>query len=164
VAIGNFLNALGAALGLAVLFAWSAAAFTVVKLAGAAWLLWMGWQLLRAPATTAELPAVPQLPASRVLRDGLLVALLNPKTTLFFAAFLPQFMTPGGHHAVQSVTLGAVFVLIAGITDTAYVLFAAPLAPRLQRARRARVWSQRGAGAALVALGLLTAASQRPGR
>jgi threonine/homoserine/homoserine lactone efflux protein len=102
--------------------------------------------------------------ARQAWREGIVVALLNPKTTLFFAAFLPQFMTPGSHAVAQSVLLGGLFVAIAAVTDSAYVLLAALVAPRLTRARRAQVWGRRAAGSAFIGLGLLTAFSARPGR
>jgi len=167
VALGNFGNALGAALGLAVLFALSSAAFTVVKLAGAAYLVWMGLKMWREsaqrPAGGAALPDVAVRGNGQVFRDGFVVALLNPKTALFFAAFLPQFMTPGGAHPLtQSVVLGGVFVAIAACTDAGYVALASLVAPRLRGAVAARRHGQRLAGTAFIGLGLLAAFSERP--
>ena len=133
VALGNLGNALGASLGLAALFAVSATAFTVVKSAGAAYLVYLGWQALRRPALHADAPAVPQAHAARIFRAGLFVALLNPKTTLFFAAFLPQFIDAGAAPMSQTGALGAVFVLVAACTDSMYVALAAWLAPLLRR-------------------------------
>ena len=168
VALGNFGNAVGAALGLAAVLAVSSAAFTLIKLVGAAYLIWLGLKMWRAPdagTEMAELPAVAGSPLRQVFRDGLVVALLNPKTALFFAAFLPQFMTPGLAEPIgQSITLGAVFVLIATCTDSGYVLLAGLLAPRLQRAQGASRWGRRAAGSAFIGLGLLTALAVRPGR
>ncbi|MFM2066395.1 MAG: hypothetical protein RLZZ584_1304 [Pseudomonadota bacterium] len=171
VALGNFANALLAAFGVAALLAVSALAFELLKWAGAAYLVWLGVQQWRNPPASTE--AAAQLAAAtphaaatarQAWREGVVVALLNPKTTLFFAAFLPQFMTPGGHAVAQSVTLGGLFVAIATVTDSAYVLLAALVAPRLARARRAQVWGRRAAGSAFIGLGLLTALSARPGR
>ena len=98
-------------------------------------------------------------PASlhRVFRDGFLVALLNPKTALFFAAFLPQFMAPQGSVVGQSVALGAIFVVIATLSDSVYALAAGWIAPRLRRMGR---WQRAGrwlTGGAFIALGLLAA-------
>lgn len=164
VALGNLGNAVGAAFGLAALFAVSSAAFTVVKWAGAAYLVWMGLKLLRAPAVDASGPApAPHAPA-RIFRDGFVVALLNPKTALFFAAFLPQFMSPGAHHLAQSLALGGIFCLVAGCTDLGYVLAASLVAPRLGRLGGAARWGQRAAGASFIGLGLLTAFSGKPVR
>jgi threonine/homoserine/homoserine lactone efflux protein len=139
VAVGNLGNAAAASLGLAAMLAWSSAAFTVVKLAGAAYLVYLGVQTLRpaprrGPVHGQTPPAdLAQEPPMRIFRQGLLVALLNPKTAIFFAAFLPQFMSPGGSPAAQSLALGAAFVVVAAVTDTAYVLLATAIAPALQR-------------------------------
>jgi threonine/homoserine/homoserine lactone efflux protein len=124
VALGNACNALGAALGLGVLLTLWPAAFTVLKWAGAAYLVWLGVQALRTlPATHPQ--AVPQRAAQRLWRDGFWVALLNPKTALFFAAFLPQFIPAQQSVVAYSVGLGALFVGIAALTDSVYVLLAA---------------------------------------
>ena len=130
VALGNFSNASIASLGLAVVFATSSTAFLIVKLAGALYLVFLGIRALVSGTTASS--AAPLRPTSQVkaFRDGFLVALLNPKTALFFAAFLPQFIGPGGSPLMQSLFLGGVFVLIAICTDTAYVMAAAALGPR----------------------------------
>jgi threonine/homoserine/homoserine lactone efflux protein len=164
VALGNFGNALGAALGLALLFAVSSAAFTVVKLAGAAYLVWMGLKLWReaGQAGDATAPVLQARSTGQVFGDGLVVALLNPKTALFFAAFLPQFISAPAHAMAQSVLLGGLFALLAACTDVGYVLLAALVAPRLRRAAGARRLGQRTAGSAFIGLGLLAAFSERP--
>jgi threonine/homoserine/homoserine lactone efflux protein len=133
VACGNLANALAAALGLAALMAVMPAAFTVMQWAGAAYLVWLGVQTLRQPASPGAALATPPQALRTVFRDGFVVALLNPKTTLFFAAFLPQFVTPGGSPALQS----ALFVAIAAATDLGYVFASTLLAPRLARLRGA---------------------------
>ena len=135
VAVGNLGNALGASLGLAALFATSATAFTVVKFAGAAYLVFLGCQALRRPRVDGTAWALQHARIGRIFHDGFIVALLNPKTTLFFAAFLPQFIDTAAAPISRSVTLGGVFVLIAACTDSAYVWLAASLAPMLRRAR-----------------------------
>ena len=107
VALGNLANAVGAALGLAALFAVSSVAFTVVKWAGAAYLVYLGIRMWRAvPAIPEANVQAPLKPLRRVFRDGFLVALLNPKTTLFFAAFLPQFMDAHASPLMQTLALG----------------------------------------------------------
>jgi threonine/homoserine/homoserine lactone efflux protein len=111
VAMGNLCNALGASLGLAALFALSSVAFTVVKWAGAAYLVHLGLKSLRR-SSDASLPGRFEAPRlRRIVRDGFFVALLNPKTALFFAAFLPQFIDRAASTAVQGAMLGAVFVV-----------------------------------------------------
>ncbi|MBL8302517.1 MAG: LysE family translocator [Ideonella sp.] len=167
VAIGNLGNAVGAALGLAALFAVSALAFEVVRYAGAAYLVWLGWRTLQSPVAPATegAAAMPAMPPARILRDGAVVSLLNPKTTLFFAAFLPQFIEPGGSAVLQSVGLGAVFVLIAACTDLLYVLGAGMVAPGLVRRPQGLPIGRWLSAAIYVGLGLYTAAmGERPRR
>jgi len=158
VALGNLSNAVGASIGLAAVFAVSAVAFIVVKYLGAVYLLYLGVQAIRAPrigeATAAPVPAS----LGRIFRDGFVVALLNPKTAVFFAAFLPQFMNAQTPAIVQSVTLGSIFVAIAALTDTAYALAAGALAPALVRARGVRAAGRYVTGGAFVGLAVYTVA------
>jgi len=158
VALGNFGNATVAALGLAALFATSAAAFVVVKVLGAAYLIALGIRALRAPATAAGPtdPVAPRaIPRRRILLDGLVVALLNPKTTIFFAAFLPQFLAADAG-AGQAIALGGLFVLIAAMTDTCYAIASGAVRPWLARGAVGRLGRYAG-GTALIGLGLLAA-------
>lgn len=161
VAFGNLGNALAASLGLAALLAVSALAFNLVKYAGAAYLLYLGIQALRAPLAAADeegsLREAPRWP--RILREGFLVALLNPKTALFFAAFLPQFIDPAGSAMAQSVLLGSAFVAIAACTDTGYVLAAGAAAPAMGRLKRASSFGRYITAAIYIGLGVFTAAS-----
>jgi threonine/homoserine/homoserine lactone efflux protein len=133
VALGNLGNAVAASIGLAAIFAVSALAFTVVKVAGALYLVWLGVQALRGPHAAATRMPVAAAPA-RVFRDGFLVALLNPKTTIFFAAFLPQFMTSATPSAAETLALAVTFITIAAASDSAYALAAGSIGPSLQRA------------------------------
>jgi threonine/homoserine/homoserine lactone efflux protein len=155
VALGNLGNAVGASIGLAALFAVSSLAFTVVKYAGALYLVHLGIQALRAPGEAAVAAAAPARPAT-VFRDGFVVALLNPKTAVFFAAFLPQFMRPDAPLA-QSLMLGALFVVMAAITDTAYAAAAGAIAPLLTRARGVRATGRYLADGTFIGLGVFTA-------
>lgn len=165
VALGNLANAVGAALGLAALFAVSSTAFTVVKWAGAAYLVYLGIRMwLATPAVADAAPQAPHKPLRRVFRDGFVVALLNPKTTLFFAAFLPQFMDAHASPLMQTLALGSVFVGVACCTDLFYVLTASLVAPRLGGAARHAVWGNRLAGTSFIGLGVLTAMGTRPTR
>jgi threonine/homoserine/homoserine lactone efflux protein len=162
IALGNLGNAFAACVGLAAVFAASSAAFTVVKFAGAAYLIFLGIKTLRLrPMPTAE-RAVPTSPA-RLFRDGFLVALFNPKTTLFFAALLPQFITPNASPLGQSLVMGAMFVVIALCTDTIYVVTAAALGRRI-RLRMSRPYGRYLSAATFIGLGLYAAlASPRRG-
>ena len=156
VALGNLGNALGASIGLATLFAMSAVAFTVVKYAGAVYLVWLGIKALRARPHDTRAP-LPTAPMGRIFRDGFAVALLNPKTAIFFAAFLPQFMTPDEPAMLQSMLLGSIFVAMAAVTDTGYAFAAGAVAPALARARGAGAAGRYLTGGAFIGLGLFTA-------
>jgi threonine/homoserine/homoserine lactone efflux protein len=166
VACGNMLNATGAAVGLATLFAVSSLAFTLVKFAGAAYLIWLGIKLLREGANSdvAAAPVVVKAHIGRVFRDGVLVALLNPKTTIFFAAFLPQFMQPDAPALPQALLLGAIFVVVAATSDLVYVTLASWLAPRFAGgAARAGRYGRYASGGALIALGVASALAEPRG-
>ena len=158
VALGNLGNAVGASIGLAAVFAVSALAFTVVKYLGALYLLYLGVQAMRRPRVESEARALAPASLARIFRDGLVVALLNPKTAIFFAAFLPQFMSADSPAIVQSLTLGSVFVAIAAVTDTTYAMAAGALAPVLTRARGVRAFGRYLTGGAFIGLGLYTVA------
>lgn len=155
VALGNFGNALAAAFGLAALFAISTLAFTLVKYAGAAYLVYLGIQMWRRPAVAPG--DVPPMSLHSVFRDGFVVALFNPKTTLFFAAFLPQFMRADAAPLPQSLTLGALFVAIAAVTDSLYALGAGALAPLLKRLRDSPALGRRLGGSLFIGLGVFAA-------
>jgi threonine/homoserine/homoserine lactone efflux protein len=158
-ALGNLGSALGAALGLAAIFKVSATAFTVVKLAGAGYLLYLAVAALRSGSTAAARGGQGHVRLRTVFRDGVMVALLNPKTALFFAAFLPQFVTPGADSARQCIALGAIFVLLALCTDSIYAVVAATARARLTRiGRGSRVGSYAAAGV-YASLGLYAAFS-----
>jgi threonine/homoserine/homoserine lactone efflux protein len=137
---GTLVHVGAAAAGLSALIASSATAFTVVKYLGAAYLLYLGARTLlrREAAAAAEEPAA--APLTRAFAEGMLVNVLNPKVSLFFLAFLPQFIDPGrGTAAVQTMVLGAVFFVIALIMDLSYVLLAGALGRTLRsRARPTR--------------------------
>jgi threonine/homoserine/homoserine lactone efflux protein len=158
VALGNLGNAVGASIGLAAVFAVSALAFMVVKYLGGVYLLYLGIQAIRAPRTGDAAPAPAAASLARIFRDGFVVALLNPKTAIFFAAFLPQFMNAETPTIVQSLTLGSIFVAIAALTDTAYALAAGALAPVLVRARGVQVGGRYLTGSAFIGLAVYTVA------
>jgi threonine/homoserine/homoserine lactone efflux protein len=157
VALGNLGNALAASVGLAALFAVSSTAFTIVKYAGACYLVYLGMQMLRASSTEKTTTVVQAAPLGRVFREGFVVALLNPKTTVFFAAFLPQFLNPEAPPVFQTMILGALFVVIAAVTDSAYALAAGSVAPTLARAHGVRRFSRWLGGSAFVGLGIFAA-------
>lgn len=148
VALGNFANAAAAGLGLAALFELWPPSVDIVRVAGGAYLVWLGLVTLR--RTPQEKPA----PGTGPLRAAFIVALLNPKTTVFFAAFLAPFIDPDRSAALQSLALGAMFVAIAAVTDSAWVLASHRVARHLKgRAPIGRAL----AAAVFIALGLFAA-------
>jgi threonine/homoserine/homoserine lactone efflux protein len=159
VALGNLCNALGASLGLAALFAASSLAFIVVKYAGAAYLVFLGLQALRRPALLPSPSPSDKPELKRVFGEGFAVALLNPKTALFFAAFLPQFMNPAASAAAQGAFFGAVFVLTASVTDSAYVLAASSAASRLAGNATSQRLGRYATAATYIGLGIFAATS-----
>lgn len=164
VALGNFGNALAASLGLATLFAVSAAAFTVVKYAGAAYLVYLGIRMWRDTSAPAVIAPLAGKAAWRIFRDSFVVALLNPKTTLFFAAFLPQFLSPGDAPILQSIALGTIFVAIAALTDSAYALAAGQIAGKLRAHPDLQNRGRFVGGLTFIGLGLFTAFSGHENR
>ena len=163
VALGNLGSAVAASLGLAAVISASSVVFEVVRYLGALYLFYLAWKALRAPK-----PSVAQSVRSfdsnaRVVRDGFVVAVLNPKTALFFAAFLPQFIAPGTAHVLQPLMLGALFVVIAASTDTLYALFASLAAPYFSRASSAVSAARLASSGAYFGLGLFAVLSGNHG-
>jgi threonine/homoserine/homoserine lactone efflux protein len=160
VACGGLVHVGAAVAGLSALIASSASAFTVVKLAGAAYLIAVGlWRLAARGEDAEELETVP---VQRLFWQGAVVNVLNPKTALFFLAFLPQFVDPGrGPVALQAAVLGATFVALAVLSDSTYAVVAAALADRVRDSRRARLVRRYVSGGIFVALGVTAAAARR---
>ena len=164
VALGNLGNAAAASVGLAALLASSAALFEVLRYAGAAYLLYLGVQALRrGSAATSSSPT--RASHWQVLRQGTLVALLNPKTTLFFAAFLPQFIQPTSAPVLQALALSSIFVGVAAFSDSAYVLAAAAIYPALRAPPKGIGLGRYAAALVYFLLGIYAAvAGSRPGK
>jgi Putative threonine efflux protein len=133
----TLVHVFAAAVGLSAVLASSALAFSIVKYAGAAYLIWLGLRKLFGPAEiTAVDVALPRHSHARLFRDGFIVNLLNPKTALFFLAFLPQFVEVGrGHVAMQIVFLGFIFTVLGLVTDGLYALAAGTAGNWLKRSR-----------------------------
>lgn len=154
----NFLQAAAAALGLSAILLSSALAFDVVKYLGAAYLIYMGIQKLRDSGHGLEDESIRRESLSRIYWQGFAVNILNPKTALFFFAFLPQFVNPSKGNAIgQNLMLGAVFVGMAIVTDSLYALLASSLASKLTGSRRLQTGSRYFAGLVYIGLGITTA-------
>jgi len=157
---GALVHVAAAVVGLSALVASSAAAFAVVKYLGAAYLVFLGVQRLRARSETA-LADLPPEPHARLFRQGVVVNALNPKVAVFFLAFLPQFVDPAHAVAPQVALLGVLFVTIATALDLAWAVAAGSAGERLRRSLRARRWLDRLSGATFVGLGAVAALSRR---
>jgi threonine/homoserine/homoserine lactone efflux protein len=167
VALGNLANAAAALLGLAAVLSASATAFFILKLLGALYLVFVGVKALCARAQPTPIAQAGKgVPSGALFRDGVFVATFNPKTTLFFAAFLPQFIDPGAASPLtQGLVLGTVFVAIALCTDTLYVLTASSLTGFVKRRSRWLPFGRYLSAATFISLGVYAAlATPRPGR
>jgi len=111
----------------------SSTAFTIVKWTGAAYLIVLGVQAIRGRTTLSQKEKPRLIPAKSVLRDGFAIALLNPKTTIFFAAFLPQFMTNDSNPTLQAIFLSTLCIAIAAVTDSIYAIIASSASDWLSR-------------------------------
>jgi threonine/homoserine/homoserine lactone efflux protein len=168
---GCFVHVFAAAVGVGALLAASATAFTLLKWAGAAYLLWVGARLLVARATPQRWGSLRSPPAYGdppslwgVFRGGFLTNVLNPKVAIFFLAFVPQFIAPdAGHKALAFVLLGALFNVNSVIVNVGWALAAAWMA-RHAAVQRSMHWLDRVAGAMFVAFGLKLALSDNPTR
>jgi threonine/homoserine/homoserine lactone efflux protein len=159
ISAGCLVHVFAAAVGLSALLAASSAAFTAVKLIGAAYLLYIGVRMLLArppaPADTSELPT---LSLRQVFWQGALTNALNPKVALFFLAFLPQFVdaaSPG--KGLAFVALGLVFIFNGTLWNLGMAAFAARAAGRIHRSDGALKWINRVLGGVFVALGIRVA-------
>jgi threonine/homoserine/homoserine lactone efflux protein len=167
---GCFVHVFAAAAGVSALLAASATAFTVLKWAGAAYLVWVGLRLLaaRAPAHAPDLQGLVPVQApttlGAVFRGGFLTNVLNPKVAIFFLAFVPQFIAPDTEHkALAFVLLGALFNVNSVAVNTGWALAAAWMA-RHGAVRRGMQWLDRVAGVMFVGFGLKLALAENPTR
>jgi threonine/homoserine/homoserine lactone efflux protein len=155
--LGTWVHVFAATLGLSAILASSALAFSFVKYAGAVYLLYLGVRVLLSKEEVAA-TVVPPQPLRRVFSQAFVVYALNPKAALFFLAFLPQFADPArGAVAPQIFLLGAIFVLLALVTDSSYALLASSLAGWLRRNARVRRGQRYFAGGVYLTLAAATA-------
>jgi threonine/homoserine/homoserine lactone efflux protein len=158
--VGTLAHIFAAAAGISALLAASATAFSIVKYLGAAYLIYIGVRrLLDRRTLVAAAPGEPKR-LRRAFLDGVIVNVLNPKTGLFFLAFLPQFVTVSrGHVGEQIIWLGVVFVLLGAITDSLYALTAGSAAQWL-RGKPGFLSSERWvSGGLYIGLGVVAALS-----
>ncbi len=160
IAVGTLVHATAAALGLSAILVSSARAFHIVQFAGALYLIFLGLRTLLSRDDAQLTSSASAHSLSRVFGQGVLVNLLNPKTALFFLAFLPQFVdTSRGHVPAQIFFLGGSFALLGLLSDSTWAMLAGTLAGRLRSSLRWRRAQKNISGGALIALGLATAVS-----
>jgi homoserine/homoserine lactone efflux protein len=131
--------------------------FELLRLLGAAYLIWMGWQMIRSSGKLAP-GEVAVRPRGGFFLQGFLVAISNPKTLIFFGAFFPQFIDPQGNYALQIAVMGVTALIFAAISDSAYALVAGRAGSMLS-AHRVRLLS-RISGGFLIGGGLWLAFSR----
>jgi threonine/homoserine/homoserine lactone efflux protein len=160
IGVGTLVHTAAAAVGLSALLVSSATAFSVVKYLGAAYLVFLGIQRLRnkeSLATAAE-SAAPRASLARVFSQGIVVNILNPKTALFFFAFVPQFIDPTrGHVAMQILSLGVLFACMGTTSDSIWAFFSSSVAGWLRGNPHWMRNERFVSGGILISLGLATA-------
>lgn len=158
IAAGDFIHTIFAAVGLSAVLMTSASAFNAVKLAGAVYLFYMGVRAVLTKASSSKMEKASSASTSRLFSQAILAEMLNPKTALFFLAFLPQFVDPArGASIFQFLALGAIFVLLGIIYTTIIALAINSISHRAKRFS----WLNRGGnkviGAIYIGLGFKVA-------
>jgi threonine/homoserine/homoserine lactone efflux protein len=161
-AAGGLVHVIAGGLGVSALILASAQAFTLLKLAGALYLIWLGVRTFRDAGRASSEETLP-VGAEHAFRDGILVEALNPKTAAFFLAFIPQFLEPAaGHLALQFMTLGLISVALNTSADVIVVIMAS--SARATFARRPHLIQRlrQGSGLFMAGLGISLALTRRP--
>jgi threonine/homoserine/homoserine lactone efflux protein len=157
---GGSVHVLGAALGLSAVLATSATAFQVVRYAGAAYLVYLGINMIRNRDLKQEFESEARRSHQHVLQ-GITTEVLNPKTALFFLSFIPQFVSVSrGHVTLQFLFLGTISVALNTLVDLAVVLFAGTLAQQLKNKPKFNRRQRTASGAGMIGLGIYLAASR----
>lgn len=152
---GLVFHTLGVALGVAAIFQASVLAFTILKTIGAAYLIYLAWQAFKASASPIEGGNGKPLSAWQLYRRGIIMNITNPKVSIFFLAFLPQFASPiKGPVAVQIMVLGMIFILMTLIVFSGIAMAAGSLGDWLARSPRAQMVMNRVAGTVFAGLAL----------
>jgi threonine/homoserine/homoserine lactone efflux protein len=162
IATGDLGHGVMATFGLSALLMTSALAFQIVKYAGVAYLVYLGIRAFIEKSDELNVPAAAAISASRAFRQAVLAELLNPKTALFFLAFLPQFVHRGnGPVVVQLATLGLVFALMSAAYTSLIALGAGAFSRLLRRHRAIGRWQGKAVGTIYIALGARLALQER---
>jgi threonine/homoserine/homoserine lactone efflux protein len=158
--LGSLCHAIAAAFGLSAILLASALAFNIVKYVGAAYLIYLGIRALLSKSKGVEAESSPPRSGAELFRKGLLVQLLNPKTALFFYAFLPQFIDPShGSAVLQILALGGLFTVLATCTDSIYALVGSSVGGFVKRRPEFQRVQNYVSGGIYIALGAAAALS-----
>ncbi|MCP3800367.1 LysE family translocator [Allokutzneria sp. A3M-2-11 16] len=159
--IGTLVHTAAAAIGLSALLAGSAVAFSILKYLGAAYLVYLAYRAWRDGSEPVSV-APSGIPGRKVFTSAVLTGVLNPKTALFFLAFLPQFVHPErGWVVLQFLVLGLVLAVVGVLTDCVLAVAAGALTTRLTRNRRFHQWRQRVTATVFLALGVRLALTEQ---
>lgn len=160
VALGDLIAMVASLAGLGALIATSATLFVALKWVGAAYLVFLGIRLLRAPVRNVTVPPSSPVPERRIFWHACAVTALNPKSIGFFVAFVPQFVQPESPLIPQFAVMVATFVTLGAANALAYALLADRLRANIRRPAVLR-WINRAGGGALIGMGAMTAGLQR---
>ena len=158
-AVGGLFHVVAAALGVSGLLAASAEAFTVVKYAGAAYLIYLGIRALTQRDAAPELDGGERRETRRAFYQGITTEVLNPKTALFFLAFIPQFVNPRGVVVLEFILLGSISVFLNTSMDIVVATLAGPIGVQLKKHAGLRRAQRMFSGVSLIALGAYVALS-----
>ncbi|RNB92276.1 LysE family translocator [Brevibacillus fluminis] len=139
VALGGSVHVLAGAIGVSAILMTSATAFSIVKYLGAAYLIYLGCKTLfsTSKSTASEMPKAHRKKLGKIFYESALVEIMNPKTALFFLAFFPQFISPSaGSVSAQFLLLGAIFIILAFISDGLYAVLAASIRKQMNVSAR----------------------------
>lgn len=156
--VGTSVYVVATALGLSALLMASSTVFTIVKYLGVAYLIWLGIQKLRSRAEVEPDAEPERASLARIFGQGVVVNILNPKTLIFFAAFLPQFVEQArGPIALQLLFFGLAFIVLGILSDGSFALLSSAIAGKLRRTTRARRRLDRSSGVIYLLLGAFMA-------
>ena len=159
---GLIFHSAAVAMGVAVIFQTSALAFSILKYLGAAYLVYLAWMSFRASAETLADGKASGLNLPKLYRRGIIMNITNPKVSIFFLAFLPQFADPSrGPVSIQMLMLGAVFIVATFLVFGLVALLAGSIGQFLNRSPRAQTWLNKGAAVVFLGLALKLATTEQ---
>ncbi|MEM8530564.1 MAG: LysE family translocator [Chloroflexota bacterium] len=161
-ALGGLAHVLASALGLSAILATSTLAFSIIKWIGAVYLVYLGLRMLVSQNIDIQYESFDRTNTRRIFIQGMTTEILNPKTALFFLAFLPQFINPQGPIVLQFLILGSISVFLNTNVDLLVATFAGSIGQRLKESLRLRRGQSLLSGCALIALGMYIALADGP--